>query len=174
MKKVTAVIMVIIILMDLTSCHAYIDLAGQEDYKAYQDKKHVYVTDLQTNQDTTINFSASSPGKIINGEVKGLPFHQVTLLYCKTDTIIFENSKARYIHKNGNMYMVIKQNKNGYTAITSDTIRIPFSDIKQMHIKETYPDKSALLVSGIAGVSVGIIALITILSFNNMTLWSGW
>jgi hypothetical protein len=167
MKKVMAFTMAVILLIDLTSCHAYIDLAGQEDYKAYQDKKHVHVVDLQT-------ISESSPGKIINGEVIVLHLHEVILPYCKTDTIIFENSRASYIHKNGNLYKVIKQNISGYTAIRTDTIRIPFSDIQKMRIKKSDPGKSALLALGIAGISVGLIALIAIISFNNTTMLSGW
>jgi hypothetical protein len=166
MKKVAAIIMIIVILIDLTSCHTYIDLAGQEDYYAYQDKKHVYVIDLQTTQDSTVNFSTRFPGSIINGEVIGLQQDKVILPYCKIDTITYENSKAKYIHKNGNMYKVIKKDKNGFIAIASDTIRIPFSDIKKMHIKETYPDKSALLAVGIAGISLGLIVLITLLTFE--------
>jgi hypothetical protein len=167
MKKVTAVIMVIIILMDLTSCHAYIDLAGQEDYKAYQDKKYVYVIDLQTNPYRRVDINESSPGKIINGEVIVLHSHEVILPFCKTDTIIFENSRARYIHKNGNLYKVLKQNKNGYTAVATDTIRIPFSEIKKMQIKETKPVESVFLALGIAGIAVGIIVLIAILTWDS-------
>ena len=169
-----AFIMVVILLIDLTSCHAYIDLAGQKDYKAYQDKKHVHVIELQTNPYRRVNINESSPGKIINGEVIVLHLHEVILPYCKTDTIIYENSKASYIHKNGNLYKVIKQNINGYTAITTDTIRIPFSDIKKMRIKKSDPGKSVLLALGIAAISVGLITLIVILSFNNTTMLSGW
>jgi hypothetical protein len=172
MKKVTAIIMVIILLINLASCHAYIDLAGQEEYKAYQDKKHVYVVDIQTYPYRRVNISESSPGKIINGEVISLQFHQVILPYCKTDTIIFENSKASYILKNGKMYKVIKQNKNGYTAMATDTIRIPFSDIKKMHIKETKPGESVLLALGIAGMSLGLVILIAYLTMDFSAGWS--
>jgi hypothetical protein len=174
MKKIFALILVVILLMDLTSCHAYIDLTGQEDYKAYQDKKNVYVIDLETNQDSTINFGESFRGKIINGEVISIHFHQVILPYAKTDTIntiMYENSEAKYIHRNGNIYKIIEQKKNGYTVIATDTIRIPFSEIKKMHIKENYPGKSALLGLGIVGISFGLVILIAFLTLDmNMSM----
>jgi hypothetical protein len=66
------------------------------------------------------------------------------------------------------MYKIIEQNKNGYFATTSDTIQIPFSNIKKMHIKETNPGKSALLALGIAGISAGLVVLIVYLSMDIM------
>jgi hypothetical protein len=166
MKKIIALILVFNLLLDLTSCHAYIDLAGQEDYIAYQDKKNVYVINIQTNQDSTINFSKSFPGKIINGEVMFLQLHQVILPFGITDTLMYENSGVKYIHRNGNIYKIIEQNKNGYTAIATETIRIPFSEIKKMHIKEKYPGKSVLLGLGIVGISLGLVTLIALLTFD--------
>jgi hypothetical protein len=171
MKKIITLILVIILLLDLSSCHSYTYISTVQDYKAYQDKKHVYAFDLITNKDSMVYFSSSFPGKLANSEVTGP--RQVIIQDFAPDSVIYRviyrnNMKqVKYALKNDIKYIVIYQNDTALVCIASDTTRIPFSDIKQMHLKKLDQGKSALLVSGIAVGLAGIIYLIIInLSFS--------
>jgi hypothetical protein len=176
MRKTIAIILIAILLMDLTSCHAYLDITEQKDYQSFQDKKNVKVLKLRTKQYKTLYFSEKFPGKISNGEVIGP--HHVLLKYFEPDSIIYKNSsaqilipEAQYALKNGTKYEIILQDYEMLICLSSETTRIPLSEITQMHIKENYPEKSVLLAVGIVGVGIGIVFLIAYLTFDISLSW---
>ncbi len=146
-----ALILVIIILMNLTSCHSYTYVSSVQDYKAYQDKKHVYAFDLITNKDSMVYFSSRFPGKLANSEVTG-PRQVIIQRFCFRfcNLQIISKKQVKYALKNDIKYIVIYQKDTALVCIASDTTRIPFSDIKQMHLKKIDQVKSASLAGGIA------------------------
>jgi hypothetical protein len=175
MRKIIAVILIVIFLMNLTSCHSYLDITEQKDYESFQDKKFVKVLSISTKQYKTIYFSEKFPGKISNGEVIGL--HHVLLKSFEPDSIIYRRSssqvvipKAQFALKNGIKYEIILQDYNMLICLASDTTRIPLSEIRQMHIKENHPEKSVLLAVGIVGVGIGIVFLIAYLTAPDISL----
>jgi predicted PilT family ATPase len=174
MKKVLVFITITILLIVLISCHAYIEISGQQDYEVYQDKNQVGVLDLTTNQNKTIYFDESVPGKMSNGEVIGFP--QVRMR-SKADSIIYKNKKhvAQYVWKNGKKHEIIHQDEFGLTCTETDTTRIPFSEVKEMHVKKFETGKTVLLAAGLTGGVAGIIALVTYMAFSNWNMdLDGW
>jgi hypothetical protein len=168
-KKIIAFILISIMLIDLTSCHSYLDITEQKDYESFQDKKFVNVLSVRTKQYKTIYFSEKFPGKISNGEVIGL--RHVLLKSFEPDSIIYKNSsaqvvipKAQYALKNGTKYEIILQDYDMLICLASDTTRIPVSEITQMHIKENHPEKAVLLAVGIVGAGIGLVFLIAYLT----------
>lgn len=177
MRKIMSLFLIIVLLINLTSCHSYLTLTEQKDFEKFQTKKRVYVINLQTNQDSTINFSASFPGKMSNGEVTGP--HQVLLDRFKPDSIIFKtsslkltNPKALYALKNGSRYKIINQ-ENKLLVNAIDTTRIPFSEIKQMQIKKLDNDKTLLLVAVSTGAYAGLLLWLINESLSDMSLMGG-
>ena len=168
MKKSLVYPAIIILLIVLQSCNAYIDITGQKEYEAYQDKFNVGVLELTTNHYKTIRFSKGSPGKISNGEVIGISKVKTTFKPGAIDSVIFQNTKSvpQYVWKNGKKYKIIHRDEFGLTCTRNDTTRIPFSEIKQMHIKKLETGKTVLLAGGIAGGLVGLIYLIVYLTFD--------
>lgn len=170
MKKLIALMIVVILLMDLNSCHSYTYIFNLQDYKSYQDKEHIYVMDLITNRDSTVYFSSGFPGKLSNNEVKGL--RQVLLQNFRPDSLHFnKKQKISYVIKDSIRYKVINRNDTILVYLLSDTTRIPFSEIKQIHIKEFDTANTALGILGIAGAVAGI--LIGFLSYiaSNMDIY---
>jgi hypothetical protein len=167
MKKIIALILVVIFLMDLTSCHSYLDITEQKDYESFQDKQSVKVLYLITKQYKTIYFSEKFSGKILNGEVIG-PRH-VLLNNFEPDSIIYKKNStqtaipiAQYALKNGTKYEVILQDYNKLICLASDTTRIPFSEIKQIHIKKMHPGSTAGLILAAGGAIALMIYLIVV------------
>lgn len=169
MKKISAMILIVIILVDLTSCHSRIYLSNKQDYETYQDIKHVYAIDLITNNDSTIVFSSRFPGRLFNGEVVG-PRH-VTLHNFMPESIIYNKGTLNiaYVLKNDTSYKIAYWNDTTLVCLASDTIRIPFTEIKQMHIKKVAHGKSALLALGITGGTLGVLYLLFYLAVSNMS-----
>jgi hypothetical protein len=167
MKKIMALILAAILLLDLTSCHSYVYLTNQQDYKDHQDKEHVYALDLITINDSTIYFSSGFPGKLSSNEVSGPK--QILLSNFKPDSIILNRElQAGYVLKDTIRYKVIYRNDSEWVCMTSDTIRIPFSEIKQIYIKKFDPGKSAAGIIGIVGVGIGLIIMLSYLMVSNM------
>jgi hypothetical protein len=177
MKKAIAFFASILLMMALTSCHAYMDISGQKEYEAWQDKSHTWVLHLKTNQDSTIDFLYSFPGKMSNGEVVVINLLKAQIKHGEADSIVFYNHRAvpRYFWKDGTRYKIVDQDHYYLTGVVSDTLRIPFSEIKQMNIKKIDTGKTVLLIIGssIGGVGVwfGLIYLLILLTFSNMTMW---
>jgi hypothetical protein len=173
MKKVLVFTTITIILIKLTSCHAYLDISSQKEYEAYQDKSHIYVLHLKTNQDSTIYFSESFPGKMSEGEVVVVSLSEIQMKYNITDSIIFKNHKPvpRYFWKNGTKYQIIERDNFFVTGVASDTMRFPFSEIKQMHIKKINTGKTVALIIGCsvagAGLVFGALNLLIYLAFSD-------
>ena len=159
---------IIILLIVLSSCNAYIDISGQKEYEAYQDKYNIGVLELTTNHYKTIRFNKSLPGKMSNGEVIGVSKVKTKFKHGAADSIIFQNTKPvpQYIWKDGKKYKIIHRDEFGLTCTRIDTTRIPFSNIKQMHVKKFETGKTILLAGGIAGGLVGLIYLIAYLTFD--------
>ena len=168
MKKGLVYLAIMVLLIVLPSCHAYIDISGQKEYEAYQDKYTIGVLELTTNHYKTIRFNEHYPGKMSNGEVTGVLKVKTIFKPDATDSIIFLNTKPvpLYVWKNGKKYKVIHRDEFGLTCTRTDTTRIPFSEIKQMHIKKFETGKTVLLAGGIAGGLVGLIYLIAYLTFD--------
>jgi len=162
MKKMFTLILVIIILMNLTSCHSYTYVSSLQDYKAYQEKKHVYAFDLITNKDSMVYFSSSFPGKLANSEVTGP--RQVKIQDFAPDSVIYRNNmkQVKYALKNDIKYIVIYQKDTALVCIASDTTRIPFSEIKQIHIKKMHPGSTTGLILAAGGAIALMIYLIVV------------
>jgi hypothetical protein len=177
MKKITALILVVIFLMDLTSCYSYHDITEQKDYESFQDKPNVKVLYLSTKQYKTIYFSEKFPGKILNGEVIGP--HHVLLNNFKPDSIIYKNLTqtatpiAQYAFKNGTKYEVIFQDYNKLICLASDTTRIPFSEIKQIHIKKLDSGSTAGLILAVAG-AIGLVIYLIVVNLTFDIDMGGW
>jgi hypothetical protein len=161
MKKTMAAIMCIILLMETTACHSYIDLTSLQEYEANQAKPRTYVLHLLTDQYDTLNFSEKFPGRMIKDEVVGI---QHVLLYkFNNDSILFKSKRNLtpiYAVKNGVNYRIVNQYGKNLVCNASDTIRIPFSDITQMHIKRIDQDKSLLFIGGVVVGGAGLVYLI--------------
>jgi hypothetical protein len=168
MKKIIALILVIILLLDLSSCHSYTYISSVQDYKTYQDKEHVYAIDLITNKDSMVYFSSSFPGKLSNSEVTG-PRH-VLLRNFKPDSVVYDKSKLHisYAFKHNYKYSVRYWNDSAFVCIKADTIRIHFSDIKQMHVKKSDPGKTAVLILGLAGGVIPLFIWLANMAINSM------
>ena len=168
MKKGMAFSAIIVLLIVLQSCNAYIDISGQKEYEAYQDKNNIVVLELTTDHYKTIHFNKGFPGKISNGEVMGVSKVKAKFKPEATDSVIFQNTKPvpQFVWKNGKKYKIIHQDEVGLTCTRTDTTRIPFSEIKQMHIKKFETGKTVLLAAGITGGVVGLIYLIAYLTFD--------
>jgi hypothetical protein len=166
MKKKIALILIVILLIDLTSCHSYVYISNKQDYETFQDKNHVYVLDLITTSDSAIYFSSSFPGKLSNKEVKG-PRH-ILLENFNSDSIHFnKNQIISYVIKDSIRYKVINRNDTILVYLLSDTTRIPFSEIKQMHIKKIDEGKTgALLFISAGALAVAIYLIITQMTFS--------
>jgi hypothetical protein len=168
MKKIFALILVIIILMNLTACHSYTYISSMQDYKAYQDKEHVYAIDLITNKDSMVYFSSSFPGKLSNSEVSG-PRH-VLLRNFKPDSVVYNKSKLliSYAFKHKYKYSVRYLNDSAFVCIKADTIRILYSDIKQMHVKKSDPGKTVILILGLAGGAIPLFIWLANMAINTI------
>lgn len=165
MRKIIAALLIVIIVMNLTSCHSYVYVSNKQDYESFQNKKHVYVMDLVTNKDSMVYFSFSFPGTLSNNEVKGPKL--VLLSDFKPDAFQFKTfKKISFAFKNDITYKVIYRNDSIW-VLTSEVTRIPFSEIKQMHIKKFEPAKTSLMVIGLAGVAAGLSYLILYLALFN-------
>jgi len=153
------------------------DLTGQLEYKAWQDKSHVYVLHLKTNQDSIIHFMDGNPGKMSNDEVVSVNFLKIEMKHGKTDSIVFLKNKPvpRYFWKDGTRYRIVDQDHYSLTGVAYDTNRIPFSEIKQMNIKKIDHNKTVVLVIGCsigyAGTAAGLLYLLFYLAFSDMTMW---
>ncbi len=158
MKKAMVLVMSSILVIELISCHAYVDITGQEDFKAYQKKLNTYVMNLQTDQDSIIYFSEKFPGKMSKDEAVG--FHQVLLDDFKPNKIIYKGAKADYAIKGNVRYRIVNRDSIKLVCITSDTLHIPFSEIKQMKIKKFDHGNTAVVVLGIAAGGAGLLYLI--------------
>jgi hypothetical protein len=172
MKKIIALILVYILLIDLTSCHSYSYISSQQDYETNQNKKRVYVLDLITTRDSIVYFSSSFPGKLSNSEVIGP--RQISLRSLNPDSIIFYQNKPaiKYVMKNDIKYKVIFQDSVEFVINKSDTIHIPFSEIKQIHIKETHGGRTAAIIAA-SGAIIGLVALIYFLETFDIDM-QGW
>ena len=176
MKKRLVYPAIFILLIVLQSCIAYVDITGQKEYEAYQDKFNIRVLELTTNHYKTIYFNKSLPGKISNGEVTGVLKVKTIFKPGAIDSMIFQNTKPvpQYVWKNGKKYKIIRRDEFGFTCTRTDSVRIPFSEIKQMHVKKFEPGKTVLLAGGIAGGVFGIICLIVYLTFDLNIDLQGW
>ena len=167
MKKIIALILAFIILMDLTSCHSYTYISKLQDYESYQHKEHVYAMDLITSRDSTVYFSSGFPGRLSENEVKGP--RQVLLQYFEPDSVHFnEKHKISYVIKDSIRYKIINRNDTTLVCQLSDTIHIPFSEIKQIHIKEFDSANTTLGIVGIVGVVAAIFIGVFTYIFSNM------
>ncbi len=164
MKNRIVLIICILVLLEITSCQSYMDLTSPQEFATYQDKSNVQVLQVQTNQYSIINFSEKFAGRISNAEVIGI--RQVLLDKSKYDSLIYKSKGTSltpiYAIKDNVSYKIVNQDYKNLVCFTSDTIRIPFSDITQMHIKETDYVKSLLLFGGVAACAAGLIYLIAI------------
>jgi hypothetical protein len=167
MKKIIELILAFIILMDLTSCHSYTYISKIQDYENYQDKEHVYAMDLITIRDSMVYFTSGFPGRLSNNEVKGP--RQVLLQYFEPDSVHFnEKHKISYVIKDSIRYKIINRNDTILVCMLSDTTRIPFSEIRQIHIKEFDSTNTSLGIIGIVGVVAGIIIGVFSYIFSEM------
>jgi hypothetical protein len=159
MKKIIALILAYVLLIDLTSCHSYSYISGQKDYETIQNKRQVYVLDLVTTRDSVVYFSKSFPGIFSNSEVIGP--RQMSLRSLNPDHLIYYHNKPaiKYVMKNNIKYKVIHKDSTEFVINKSDTIHIPFSEIKQIHISETHGGKTAAIIVT-AGVVIGLVGLL--------------
>jgi hypothetical protein len=104
MKNTIAVVLSIILLMETTACHSYMDLTSLQEFEANKEKPNISVLQLQTDQFEMINFSEKYPGRLLKDEVR---------------------------------YRIINETSKSLVCISSDTLQIPLSDIKKMHIKKS-------------------------------------
>lgn len=174
MKKVIAILLVAILVIDLTSCTSYKQLSTQEDFDIYQNKHHIQVLEVHSKKDSIIAFNEKFPAKMENRQVYGLK--QMQFPYNTSDSIIFsaQDQKAAYILDHGVLYKIVSRDKSGFICIAPDTIRTPFSDVTFMTIKKKDPVKSTLLLVGISSVVIVIVGLFlqssTILDFSGMQI----
>jgi hypothetical protein len=152
MKKAMNSLATIISLMGLSSCYDYVNISSQNDYEVYQQKQNVYILDLLTNNDSIIGFDEYTPGLFEQGEVVG--YQHILMQDLKPDSAVLNGKKSKesYAIKNGARYRLKIQDKtNVIMCVAQDKIHIPYSDIKQMHLKELNQRKATLVTMGIAG-----------------------
>jgi hypothetical protein len=156
MKKGIATLLIVILVIDLTSCTSYKQLTTRQDFEIYQEKKQVQVLEIHSKKDSIIVFNEKFPGKMENKQVYGIRQRQFP--YDAADSIVFaaQDQNAAYIRYNGVHYRVVSQDKSGFVCISPDTIRTPFSDVTLMNIKMKDPLKSGLLIGGLSVVFIGI------------------
>jgi hypothetical protein len=122
---------------------------------------------VQTVQNSIINFSEKFPARMSNAEVVGI--QQVLLDKFNYDSVVFKgkgtNLTPIYAVKDEIRYKIVSQDFKNLVCFTSDTIRIPFSEIRKMHLKKFDLAKSLFLAGGIAAGTAGLIYLVVI----NMT-----
>jgi hypothetical protein len=147
MKRVIAFFTLVSFIIFNTSCYSYKTLSSQKEYCKYTGNKKVHVLYVQTKQGYKIEFNEKFPGIISEKVVVGLP--QLRLPFGGQDSIIFLNKKIGAICKNGINYELITQDKLGYICHSPDTIKIPLSDIGQLHFKKFNTGVTIGLVSGI-------------------------
>ena len=166
MKKTIAVVLSIILLMETTACHSYMDLTSLQEFEANKENPNISVLQLQTDQFEMINFSEKYPGRLLKDEVVGI--HQVLLYKFNSDSVIYKsktNLTPICAIKDEVRYRIINESSKSLVYISSDTLHIPLSDIKKMHIKKIEQAKSLLLIVGIVAGAAGLIYLAVI----NMT-----
>jgi hypothetical protein len=168
MKKIIILILVINIPMILTSCHSYTYISNIHDFETHQNKEHIYALDLITGRDSMVYFSSRFPGRLSNNEVKGP--RQVLLQDFKPDSVHFgKKNKIRYVIKDSIRYKVTSRNDTLLVYLVSDSTRIPFSEIKQIHIKEFDNANTTLGIIGIVVTTAGLVIGIFALLFSNMS-----
>ncbi len=172
MKNIITFLTAISVLSVLTSCHAYVDVMGQKDYEKFQAKKHVYVLNILTNEDSIIYFSRKMPGIMTNEEVKGA--YQILLQDFKPDSVKFKGNFRKpiieYAIKNGVSYRVLDEDSHKLVYNTTDTTRIPFSDIRQMHVIKPDPVATVILTLGIAAGNIGLYYMV----LSELDFSGGW
>jgi hypothetical protein len=152
MRKDLAIELIIILVIDLASCSTYREFTAEEDFENHENGDDILVLGIRSRIDGLILFNEKYPGKIENGQVTGLP--QKHLPYSATNSIIYDKRDAipAYILNNGIRYKIVTQNRSGFICVSSDTVRIPFSEIDQVNVKEKDSLKTTLMVMGLSSV----------------------
>jgi hypothetical protein len=161
MKDAIVFVLISILIISLAACHSYVDLTNLKEFEANQAKPRIYVIQLQTVQQETISFSEKFPGRMLKNEVVGI--QQVLLYEFNSDSVIYKGKRSLtplFAVKNGVNNRVINQDGKSLVCNASDTIRIPFSNITQMHIKKIDQANSLLLFGGVVVGAAGLIYLI--------------
>jgi hypothetical protein len=155
MKKGIAILLITVLVIDLTSCTSYKQLSTRQDFEFYQNNDHIQVLEIRSKKDSIIVFNEKFPGKLENKQVYGI--RQKQFPYNAADSIIFtaQDQNAAYIRNNRVHYKIISHDKSGFTCISSDTIRMSFSDITQMNVKKIDPLKTTLLIVGLSALIIG-------------------
>ena len=176
MKKALSAVTVFILLIQLTSCHAYMDISEQKEYELFQGKNHVYVLSAHTSQAGTIYFSEKVPGKLSGGEVTGIP--QVLLHTFRSDSVVYKGKgyhpMPKYAMKDGVRYNVIVHDSIVLVNNTSEITHIPFSEITQMHLKTFKPVSTAILIAGLSGGATALLIVFISNSVGFSGLNLGW
>jgi hypothetical protein len=147
MKKIIIIFTALILLIYFSSCYSYKTLSSHQEYSKYSGKRTVKVIHIRTLQGRIIEFNELYPGTITETEITGLP--ELKLKYGDQDSVIFYQQKAKYIYDSAICYEVITQNKMGFICHGLDSIKIPFSDIENVHFKKNSVVKTICLVVGI-------------------------
>ena len=156
MKKIVFFIALAAAITGLSSCHSYKYLSVNQDYEAYRDKKHVYVMDLVTQRDSMVYFSPGFPGKLSDNGVTG--YRQVPVQYFVSDSALYnKKGKAEFVMKDGARYRVIQSADNTLICIEADITHIPYSDIKEMQIKQVDKTRTTVLILGLSGSLVWLV-----------------
>jgi len=131
-----------------------------------QGKSNTYVMQVQTNADSIFSFNDKYPGIMKDDKVIGPKL--ILLQNFTFDSIRYgKGTTPKYVFYNGTGYPVNLNNSgNGYIFIKSDSLSIPFSDIKQMQIKKLSKEKLVALVVG-GSCAVGGLALLIVINLIN-------
>jgi hypothetical protein len=158
MKKGIAIALIVILVMDLTSCSSYRQFSAYPDFESYENSDDILVLNIRSRIDGLIIFNEKYPGKIVDGQVIGLP--QIHLPYNASNSIIYTRRDANpaYIINTGKQYKIISQNRSGFICVSADTVRTPFSEIEQINVKQKDPLKTTLFVMGLSSLFVGVMA----------------
>jgi hypothetical protein len=169
MRKGLAIELIIILVIDLTSCSSYREFSAEQDFENHENADDILVLGIRSRIDGLIVFNEKYPGKIENGQVIGLP--QIQLPYSASNSIIYEKRDAfpAYILNNGIRYKFVSQNRSGFICVSRDTIRIPFSEIDQVNVKEKDPLKTTILIMGLSSVFMGMIVYLISSNFEIYT-----
>ena len=170
MKNIALIIKSLVFISLLNACYSNRKLTTRAEYEKYTLKKRIRITNVLTNQGKTYEFNFQVPGKFSQTDVVGNP--QLFLPYGVADSIIFNEKDftPEIVWEEGKEYKVISQEKTRMVCYSTDTLHIPFSEIKELKLVKPEPGKTILFSAGFLQ-SVGIIILLlNPLDFSDMTM----
>jgi hypothetical protein len=164
--KILAYFLIVVLLINMTSCYSYTSLSGKYEFIIHQGKKNVSINYLQMKNNSMVYFNKAMPGTLKNNEVIGQKY--LLLNELDPDTLLFnKNNKIKFAVKDSIEYKVIYQNDTLITCDSIVNVRIPFSEIKSIHLKEMNEQKTL----GLILLTIGAVAAagLIYLWLSNMT-----